>query len=105
MIQNKALGLIGLATKAGKVTSGEFMTEKEVKARRARLVILAGDVSDNTREKFTNLCQHYQVPVRMYSDKASLGHAIGKELRASLAIMDEGFAKSILSHLEDTTIK
>ena len=37
MSQNKALSMIGLATKAGKVASGEFCTEKEF---RASLVIL-----------------------------------------------------------------
>ena len=49
MSQNKALSMIGLATKAGKVASGEFCTEKEVKSKRACLVIVADDASDNTR--------------------------------------------------------
>ena len=35
MIQNKALSLLGLATKAGKTVSGEFSTEKSVKASAA----------------------------------------------------------------------
>ena len=52
MSQNKALSMIGLATKAGKVASGEFCTEKEVKSGRAYLVIVADDASDNTKKKF-----------------------------------------------------
>ena len=52
MRQDKALSLIGLATKAGKTVSGEFMTEREAKARRAYLVIVAGDVSENTKKNF-----------------------------------------------------
>ena len=52
MSQNKALSMIGLATKAGKVASGEFCTEKEVKSGRACLVIVADDASDNTKKKF-----------------------------------------------------
>ena len=54
--QNKALSMIGLATKAGKVASGEFCTEKEVKSGRAYLVIVADDASDNTKKKFQNMC-------------------------------------------------
>ena len=50
MSQNKALSMIGLATKAGKVASGEFCTEKEVKSGRACLVIVADDASDNTKK-------------------------------------------------------
>ena len=33
-------------------------------------------------------------------DKNSLGHAMGKEFRASLAITDHGFAKGIIKHIE-----
>lgn len=74
MSQNKALSMIGLATKAGKVASGEFCTEKEVKSGRACLVIVADDASDNTKKKFQNMCDFYQVPIYFYKDKETLGH-------------------------------
>ena len=106
MIQSKALSLISLATKAGKPVSGEFCTEKEVKTGRAALVIVAGDASDNTKKKFKNMCDFYEVPVYFYKDKDTLGHAMGKEFRASLTVLDEGFAKGIRKHIdtEDYTI-
>ena len=69
MSQNKALSMIGLATKAGKVASGEFCTEKEVKSGRAYLVIVADNASDNTKKKFQNMCDFYQVPIYFYKDK------------------------------------
>ena len=47
MTGNKVLSLIGLATKAGKTASGEFLTEREVKSGKAALVIVAGDASEN----------------------------------------------------------
>ena len=100
MSHSKALSMIGLATKAGKVASGEFSTEKEVKSARAYLVIVAGDASENTKKKFRNMCEFYQVPIYFYKDKDTLGHAMGKEFRASLAILDEGLAKGIRRHLE-----
>ena len=100
MSQNKALSMIGLATKAGKVASGEFCTEKEVKSGRACLVIVADDASDNTKKKFQNMCDFYQVPIYFYKDKETLGHAMGKEFRASLVVLDEGFAKGIRKHID-----
>lgn len=100
MSQSKAVSLISLATKAGKTVSGEFCTEKEVKSKRAALVIVADDASDNTKKKFRNMCEFYQVPIYFYKDKDTLGHAMGKEFRASLAILDEGFAKGIRKHIE-----
>ena len=95
-----ACQMIGLATKAGKVASGEFCTEKEVKSGRAYLVIVADDASDNTKKKFQNMCDFYQVPIYFYKDKDTLGHAMGKEFRASLVILDEGFAKGIRKHID-----
>ena len=100
MSQSKALSMISLATKAGKVASGEFCTEKEVKSGRAYLVIVAGDASENTKKKFRNMCEFYQVPIYFYKDKDTLGHAMGKEFRASLVILDEGFAKGIRKHMD-----
>lgn len=104
MAQNNKIGsLIGLATKAGKTVSGEFMTEKTVKEGKAYLVMIACDASDNTKKKFRNMCEFYQVPIYFFSEKESLGHAMGKEIRASLAILDEGFAKAIESKLALST--
>ena len=100
MRQSKALSLIGLATKAGRTASGEFCTEKEVKSGNASLVVVAGDASDNTKKKFKNMCDYYHVPVCFYGDKDTLGHAMGKQFRASLVILDEGFAKGIRKHIE-----
>ncbi len=100
MNQNKALSLISLATRAGKTVSGEFCTEKEVKSGKAVLVIVAGDASDNTKKKFQNMCDFYEVPMYICEDKDTLGHVMGKEMRASLAVLDEGFAKGIREYLD-----
>ncbi len=100
MKQDKIMGLIGLATKAGKTVSGEFCTEREIKSGKARLVIVAEDASDNTRKKFKNMCDFYDVPLYFYQNKEGLGRAMGKEFRASLAILDEGFSGSIKKNME-----
>lgn len=100
MINNKVLSLIGLATKAGKIVSGEFATEKSVKTGKGLLVLVAEDASENTRKKFQNMCDFYEVPMYLLSDKESLGRAMGKEFRASAAIQDENFARAIMKALE-----
>ena len=93
--------MISLATKAGKTASGEFSTEQAVKSFKAELVIVATDASDNTKKKFQNMCEFYEVPIYFYGDKDTLGHAMGKEFRASLAVNDPGFAKGIMKHLDN----
>ena len=93
---NKALQLLSLAQRAGKVASGEFKTEEAVKGGQASLVIIASDASDNTKKKFSDMCSFRKVPVIVYSDKEELGHYIGKEFRATLAVTDGGFADKII---------
>lgn len=98
--QSKALGTLGLAMKSGNVVSGEFLTEQAIRSGRAELVIVAEDASANTRKKFQNSCNYYHVPIAILGDKDVLGNAIGKEFRASLAVLDKGFAASIRKQLE-----
>ena len=97
---NKVLSLLGLATKAGKVASGEFSTEKSVKTGKGFLVLVADDASQNTRKKFQNMCDFYEVPIYFIANKEELGRFCGKEFRASLAVQDENFAKAIMKELE-----
>ena len=101
--QNKIYSLLGLATKSRNLVSGEFSTEQAVKAGKAKLVLVGEDASDNTKKMFHNMCEFYRVPIEVYGTKEELGHAMGKERRASLAVTDSGFAKSILKNLEEPT--
>lgn len=99
-MQDRVLSMLGLATKAGKIASGEFSVEKAVKSNKAYLVIVSADASDNTKKMFTNMCTFYKVPIYFYADKEALGNAIGKLTRASVAVLDEGFAKSLVKNLD-----
>ena len=98
-MQDKALAMLGMATKAGKVVSGEFSTEKSVKSGRSHMVIVSEEASDNTKKMFTNMCTHYKVPIYLFGTKEELGHAMGQEFRASLSVEDAGFAKSLASRM------
>lgn len=98
--QNKVFGLLGIAAKSNNIASGEFSTEKAVKDHNAALVIVAEDASDNTKKMFTNMCTFHKVPMCCYGLKTELGHAIGKEFRASLALLDKGLADEIEKQLK-----
>ena len=97
--KNKVFSMIGLATRARKVVSGEFSTEKSVKSGRSHMVIVSEEASDNTKKMFTNMCTHYKVPIYLFGTKEELGHAMGQEFRASLSVEDAGFAKTLASRM------
>lgn len=96
----RAYAILGLAMKAGKVASGEFATEKSVKGGKAWLVLVSEDASDNTKKRFSDMCEFYGVPRYFWGTKEELGHTIGKAMRSSLAITDENFAELIVKSLE-----
>ena len=91
----RLLNMIGLARRAGKVSTGAFVCEKMIKSRRARLVILACDASENTKKAVTDSCRFYNIRVIEISDMESLGHITGGGDRAVVSVNDNNFAKAI----------
>lgn len=101
MNNNKVLSFIGICMKAGKLVSGEFSVEKAVKSGQASLVVVAADASENSKKQYTNMCTFYKVPLYFLSSKEELGRTLGKEYRASLAVLDERMAKALIAKMED----
>ncbi len=100
LTNDKVFSFIGLATRARKLVSGEFSTEKAIKEKKAKIVIIATDASENTKKKFRNSCLFYQLEYFEYGTKEELGQCMGKEARASLAVLDEGMANEIIKYLK-----
>ena len=100
MQKNKVLTYLGLATRAGKTVSGEFSVEKSLKQRKARLVVVSEEASENTKKKVRNMCEYRKIPLYFFGTGEELGRACGKEFRIVTAVEDEGLAKAAISHLE-----
>ena len=66
MQKNTVLTYLGLATRAGKTVSGEFSVEKSLKQRKARLVVVSEEASENTKKKFRNMCEYRKTPLYVY---------------------------------------
>ena len=88
MTKMKIFNLLGLAMRAGKIKSGES-------------VILASDASSNTLKQMNNKCNSYQVPLKVFGTRNELGLAIGKSDRVNIGITDNGFAKKLLSMIDE----
>lgn len=99
-MSDKIYSFIGLATKAGKLVSGEDGCERSIKAGKAELVIVAEDASDNTKKAFNDACKYRNVEIRMFGSKEFLGRYTGKKIRAVIVIIDKGFAKQLIKMLD-----
>lgn len=95
VVQNKFFSLLGICMKAGKVQSGEVGSEAALKGKKAKLIIVAEDASENTKTKFLNSAKFYNVDLIEYGKKIDLGWAVGKAERSVMAIIDDGFAKKL----------
>ena len=96
------LSMVSIATKAGKVKSGEFSVEKCIKEGGASCVLISTDASSNTLKKFTDLCSYRDIPLFQYGSSEELGRACGKPFRMSLAISDIGLGEAVISKIKDT---
>lgn len=96
---NKYLNMLGLAYRARKLSTGEQAIIKDIQAKRAKLVLIANDIGQQTKKKLTDKCDTYDVPFKIVDDRETIAKAIGKSARVAVAILDDGFAKKIQSLL------
>lgn len=101
MNKSNILNFLGLAMRAGKVKSGESVILTEIKKRKTSLVILSEDASSRTTKEISQKCESYHVPLRILGTREELGQALGKSSRVNIAIMDNGFAKKLLSMIDE----
>ena len=98
-MDSKALGLLGLCARAGKVLSGEPAAEQAVRRGNARLVLLDQEAAPNAKKSLTDACAYYGVPLRLLPG-GTLGQAIGKPGRMAAAITDPALAQRLASQIE-----
>lgn len=96
---DKALQMIGMAKRAGKVTTGEFLCERSIKSGESVLIIIASDISGSSRKSIVNSCQYYNVNYIEYADKAQLGQYTGGGERAVVSVNDRGFAAAVMDRV------
>lgn len=94
-MNDRLLGMVGLAVRAGKVSTGVFLTEKALDEGTCELVIIAEDIGQSNRRRIENKCNEWDIPVIYYSDKQTLSHAAGKKDMPVIGILDHGFAEAI----------
>lgn len=94
MNKQKALNMLGLAMRAGKLITGEEMTLKEIRQQRAALVLVASDAGKNTQKKIKDKSSYYEIPLLDTFSADEISSAIGNP-RMVVGILDAGFAKKV----------
>lgn len=96
-MNKKFCSMLGITKKAGKLLSGSFNVEKNIKKNLIYTVIIADDASTNTVEKFKKLCEIYKTSYIVYGSKNLLGKCIGKNETSVIGIMNNELAKVVIN--------
>ena len=99
-MKNNYLNIVGLAFRARKCVTGEDLIIQHIRDNRAKLLLIANDISEQTKKKLTDKCKTYDVPYIEVGDRKTLGNAIGKSERVAIAITDVGFKNKLQSLLQ-----
>jgi len=103
MNKSRALGILGLAFRAGKVTHGEELVLETIRANRAKCVLLADDAGPNTTKRITDKSAYYHVLLVHGFSGDELSKAIGKTNRKVVALSDENFVKMLVASISEET--
>ncbi len=95
MDNKKAVSLLSLAAKAGKVVSGEENVLNSIRGQKAWVVIISNEASARSRKTFGDKCSYYHVPLYEWGTKEELGRNIGKDLRTVVCITDRNFGEQM----------
>lgn len=100
-MNDKLLNFLGLCRRAGKMKIGCDTVIESVENSNAKLVLLAADISENTKKKIISAVKGTEYEILKYS-KDELSFALGKTC-AVLSVEDEGFAKKLMELIATQT--
>ncbi|MBQ1407970.1 MAG: ribosomal L7Ae/L30e/S12e/Gadd45 family protein [Eubacterium sp.] len=100
MLTDKLSAYLGFAAKAGKLMNGYNTCLSLIDKRKVRLLIVAEDSSDNTKEKMQRKSRAGKTEFRIFGTSEELSRITGKTESTVFAVTDEGFAKVIRNEID-----
>ena len=95
--------MLGLAARAGAVLPGTDRVREAARSDSLHFVLIASDLSDNSRDKLLPLLNARQIPYAIVSDRDALGGAVGRAPLSALGIMERKLALRVRELLEESS--
>ncbi len=100
-MKKNTLGVIGLAARARGIVIGTNQVLEVIRNKKAKLVLFACDVSDNTRKNITDKSNYYSVKVEEIDiTTEQLGAAVGHSRTSAIAFTDINFVNAYRKSME-----
>ena len=91
----RALGMLGLCMKAGKVISGEKACLQSIRSGKVYVVLIDASASENAMKSISDACRSHDVNL-IHVPEDQLGSAIGKPGRMVVGITDAKLAERVI---------
>ena len=99
-MNRKVISYLGFAKKSGNLLTGVNTCSFAMAKGKVKLMVLAEDISENSRKKIMKEIRKYGVNHIEYGNSEELSHAVGASGRNVFAICDKGFAEAITQEIE-----
>ena len=94
-MNNKIINLLGLATRARNIVSGDNAVENALKLNKVKMLIISEEASDKTKKNYKFYANKYNIPIIFIGTIEELSKAIGENNRAIIGIKDINIVKGI----------
>jgi ribosomal protein L7Ae-like RNA K-turn-binding protein len=94
--------MLGLAARAGAVLPGTDRVREAARSDGLHFVLIASDLSDNSRDKLLPLLNARQIPYAIVSDRDALGGAVGRAPLSALGITEKKLAARVVELLNES---
>ena len=94
-MNNKIINLLGLATRARNIVSGDNAVENALKLNKVKMLIISEEASDKTKKNYKFYANKYNIPIIFMGKIDELSNAIGEKNRAIIGIKDINIVKGI----------
>lgn len=86
---------MGLSARARKISFGADSVEMQIKKKKVKLIIIAEDSSERTKDKFKKLGEEYNIPYIIIGKIEEISNSIGKSNKAIIGIEDINLSNEI----------
>ena len=100
-MRKKIYSYLGFAKRSGNLITGYNACVHAMKKEKVKLLILASDISENTRKKIIKESEKKTVPYRIFGKVDEMSQITGYEKRGIFGITDKNFSNIIAKEIDE----
>jgi uncharacterized protein len=100
VMEERSLGYIRIARKAGRVVSGYTQVSRALMDGLVACLLVAEDAALERRREYERWCAQHQIPCRLFLTKVRLGELAGRDESSAIGILEPRLGERLLGSIE-----